>query len=351
MVAQIDSKYFRARPSRVWSRLIAYAFFEGRPLTTKGQWLNPFLSIFFRFLCKLPILRAPTAPLFIVGTGRSGTTVLGLILSMHRDVGFLNEPKAIWAALRGDEDLIGTYHRGAARYRLDSSDAAPHLSDAAHKIYGAYLRLSMSWRVVDKYPELIFRMPYIRKIFPDAKFLFISRDGWDTCASIEGWSARYGLKKNGELHDWWGVNRRKWNLLVDQIIVEHSDLAAHSEKLRTLQDHRAMAATEWIVTMREGMRSLDEHPDVVFHVPYDELCAKPLQVCHRIAEFAGLSEDHVFLEYAQTKLATSTGKKKFDLPDFLEGPFNQTNEALRLRTAGCSRALMRASGLRKSVSI
>ena len=329
MVAQIDTAYIKTRPSRLWSRLLGYAFFEGRPLTTRGQWINPILSHLFSIQKRLPQMRSVKAPVFILGTGRSGTTILGVVLSMHRDVGFLNEPKAIWAALRDDEDLIGSYHRGNARYRLSGLDASPTLIESVHRIYGAYLRLSMTRRIVDKYPELIFRVPFVRQIFPDAKFLFLSRDGWDTCASIENWSSRLGTRVRGETHDWWGAERRKWTLLVDQIIPEHPDLAPHAFALREMTDHRAMAATEWIVTMREGLRLVDDHPEDVLHVPYAELCANPEKVCTQIAEFVDLPPDSLFMDYAKATLNSPKPKAEFPLPKELEAAFLKTCEALR----------------------
>jgi len=328
LIAQIDMTYIKTRPTRLWSRMFSYTFFEGRPLTTRGQWINPILFKLFSLQQRLPPMRNVKAPIFILGTGRSGTTILGVVLSMHRDVGFLNEPKAIWAALREDEDLIGSYHRGDARYRLNASDASPALIDSAHHIYGAYLRLTMTQRVVDKYPELIFRVPFVRQIFPDAKFIFLSRDGWDICASIEYWSSRLGTQVNGDTHDWWGVNRRKWNLLIDQIIPEHRDLAPHADALRKLTDQRAMAATEWIVTMREGMRLLEELPADVLHVPYGRLCADPERMCAQIAEFAGLTYDPVFIDYARTTLTLPKPKNEFALPDMLDAPFRETCAAL-----------------------
>lgn len=332
MVAQIDSTYFRTRPCRVWSRLLGYAFFEGRPLTTRGQWVNPVLFRLFALLKCLPVLRKPVSPIFILGTGRSGTTVLGVVLSMHRDVGFLNEPKAIWAALRDDEDLIGSYHRGNARYRLGPEDVSPDLCGAAHRIYGAYLRLSMTRRIVDKYPELIFRVPFVRQIFPDAKFLFLSRNGWDTCASIDNWSARFGAEgRSRETHDWWGVDRRKWNLLVDQLVPEHADLAPHVGALRELLDQRAMAAVEWILTMREGLRLLERHPEDVMHVRYEALCRAPDAVCRSIADFVGLEEDPVFLDYAETVLSPAEPRTEFSLPAELQTPFRQTIDALAVQ--------------------
>lgn len=329
MVAQIDGKYVKTRPTRLWSRMLSYALFEGRPLTTRGRWINPLLFGLFALEKRLPQMRKPVAPVFILGTGRSGTTILGVVLSMHHDVGFMNEPKAIWASLRDDEDLIGSYHRGEARYRLGSKDATPSVIRDAHRIYGAYLGLSMNKRIVDKYPELIFRVPFIRSIFPDAKFLFLSRNGWDTCASIDSWSARLGKNEDGETHDWWGVNRRKWNLLIDQIVPEHADLAPHIEALRTLEDHRTMAATEWIVTMREGLRLKDAHPEYVLHVPYEKLCDDPAGMCRQIADFAGLDNDDVFLDYAQSVLSPTPAKGEFALPAIIDAPFRDTVEALR----------------------
>jgi len=334
MVAQIDKAYVTTRPTRLWSRLLSYALFEGRPLTTRGQWINPVLFRLFALQKRLPQMRQVKAPIFILGTGRSGTTILGVVLSVHRDVGFLNEPKAIWSTLRDDEDLIGSYHRGPARYRLSAEDASPSLIKDAHRIYGAYLRLTMTRRIVDKYPELIFRVPFVRRIFPSAKFLFLSRDGWDTCASIERWSSRLGTNIGDEIHDWWGVNRRKWNLLVDQIIPEHQDLALHAEVLRALTDQRAMAATEWIVTMREGLRLVETHPDDVMHVPYGDLCSHPEQVCTRISEFADLPVDPVFLDYAKATLSPPKPIGEFLLPDELEAPFRKT--CATLSGARCS---------------
>ncbi|MEH6607770.1 MAG: sulfotransferase [Halioglobus sp.] len=334
MVAQVDAAYVRTRPSRLWARLLSYAFFEGRPLTTRGQWINPILFQLFALQRRLPILRRPTAPIFILGTGRSGTTILGVVLSMHRDVGFLNEPKAIWAALRDDEDLIGSYHRGRARYRFGADDASPDLCCAAHRIYGAYLRISMNTRIVDKYPELIFRVPFVRQIFPDAKFLFLSRNGWDTCSSIDQWSARLGKQFHGESHDWWGVNRRKWKLLLNEIVPEHADLAPHIDSLRKLKDQRAMAALEWTVTMREGLRLLERYPDDVMHVPYEVLCERPVTMCSRIAEFVGLDDDRVFLDYAETVMSLPAPKAEFDLPDEVRVPFRHTMDALAARAGG-----------------
>ncbi len=232
MIAQIDANYIRTRPFKLWSRFISYGLFEGRPLTTRGRWINPLVFALFALEKRMPRLRTVKKPVFIIGTGRSGTTILGIILSMHRDVGFLNEPKALWHAINPDEDLVGSYSRGPARYRLGAEDVTSEMISVAHRIYGAYLFSTLSSRVVDKYPELVFRVPFVRSLFPDARFLFLVRNGWDTCHSIDLWSKRLGSQDGDEKQDWWGADNRKWKLLVEQVAADDPDF---EKSLRVLE--------------------------------------------------------------------------------------------------------------------
>jgi len=328
MVAQIDFTYIQSRPWKLYSRLMSYAIFEGRPLTTRGRWINPFLFAFFSVCKKLPAIRKVTEPIFILGTGRSGTTVLGIVLSIHKQVGFLNEPKALWHSIYPEEDIIGSYALGPAHYRLSESDAMPRQVRNAHRLFGSYLAATFSNRVVDKYPELIFRLPFVKKIFPDAKFIFLMRNGWDTCHSIEGWSGRLGEQKINEVHDWWGVNRRKWNLLVEQIVPEHVDLAPHLSEISQFTKQSDMAAVEWIVTMREGLAMLDsDHKDVI-GVRFEDLSRQPEKVLCVLRDFLGLAEDPVFSDYGKLTLHPVKGTEPFDLHPLLEAPFRDTMKRL-----------------------
>lgn len=329
MIAQLDSLYIRTRPWKLWSRLLSYGLFEGRPLTTRGRWINPLVFAHFAIEKHLPQFRRVEKPVFILGTGRSGTTILGIALSMHRQVGFLNEPKALWHAIHPDEDLIGSYSRGNANYRLNEREANDDMRRVAHRLFGAYLAATFSSRVVDKYPELIFRVPFVKALFPDAKFLFLVRNGWDTCHSIEGWSARLGEQVGGESHDWWGVNRRKWNLLVEQIVPEHPDLADHAGAMWNWTRQTDMAAVEWIVTMREGLRLMQEYPAEVMRVDYEMLCRNPRQMMQEITAFLELApDDEAFLNYASQTLTPIPDKQPFELSPLIADAFAETMNRL-----------------------
>lgn len=328
MVAQVDLAYIKKRPTKLISRLISYALFEGRPLTTSGRWINPLVFGIYKLAKLSPVLRKVSEPIFILGTGRSGTTVLGIVLSMHRDVAFLNEPKALWHAVHSGEDLIGSYTQNTARYRLDAIDATDIRRTWINRIFSVYLTATFSKRVVDKYPELIFRVPFVRALFSDAKFIFLIRNGWDTCRSIQGWSTRLGEQMNGEVHDWWGINRRKWRLLVEQIVPEYADLAKHLVEIGKFTKQTDMAAVEWIVTMREGLALLKEYPDEVMAIKFEELSQQPVSSLYKLCNFLRLKDDATFMSYGEQTLHPMPDAGIFDLHPTIVGPFNETMKQL-----------------------
>jgi LPS sulfotransferase NodH len=300
MIAQLNKDYIKTRPTKLFSRLTSYFFFEGRPITTKGRWINPFLFAGYQFIRLLPQVKKVKAPIFIVGTGRSGSTLLGIILSMHKDAGYLNEPKALWHFSFGNEDLIGSYSNGNALYKLTGADVTSKTSSSIKKLYAFYLTTIFSKRVVDKYPELIFRIDFLKRIFPDAKILFLMRNGFQTAASTEQWINNHVEHRGKEVHDWWGLNNRKWKLLVEQVIPESKLLHAHVEKIKTITSQLEKAVVEWIVTMEEGIIFREKYPENMLPVKYEELTANPEAVLLKIFSFCNLQYDAKCIQYAKS---------------------------------------------------
>lgn len=328
MIAQINIEYIKTRYWKLYSRFLSYLFFEGRPITTRGQWMNLFVFANYRLGLLLPQLKKVEKPVFIVGTGRSGTTILGIIMSMHKDVAFLNEPKALWNKAYPFEDLIGSYSLESAYYRLNESDVDSNTKQSMHKLFGYYLTTTFSKKVVDKYPELIFRVPFVKAIFPDAKFIFLVRNGWDTCYSIEKWSKRLGKSFEDEVHDWWGRDQRKWNLLKEQVLKSDKYYQAVYSELDDISSYTDMAALEWIATMREGIEMSKRYPDCILTVKYEDLVSLPEKKLVEIASFCELSHDNIFLEYGNKILSSVSSKPPFSLHPTILPLFNDTMEKL-----------------------
>lgn len=329
MPAQLDTIYIKTRPTKTISRLISYLLFEGRPLTTKGRWINPLLFGLFAIEKRLPQLKKVEKPIFILGTGRSGTTILSKILSLHKDIGFLNEPKALWHSIFKYEDLIGNYSLDTAYYRLDEKKVNEKIILYAHRLYGAYLCATCSKRVLDKYPEMIFRVPFLKTIFPDSKFLLLIRNGRDTCSSIEKWSKSHKITSKNELHNWWGNNNRKWNLLVEQIVSEDPDFKKNISIIRNLHKQMDMAAVEWIVTVREGLNLISEYHDQIHVIRFEDLVSNPKKTLSDILNYCELPKDEKVYKYAAKALTQPlTGEKSLNLHHVIRPVFDQTMQSI-----------------------
>ncbi|MGD1918052.1 MAG: sulfotransferase, partial [Pleurocapsa sp.] len=239
-------------------------------------------------------------------------------------IGFLNEPKAIWHTIYDQEDLIGSYSQEQAHYRLDAEDVTNSAIHNANRLFGTYLTAVASSRLVDKYPELVFRVPFVRKIFPDAKFVFLVRNGWDTCQSIDGWSKRLGTNVEDDTHDWWGVNNRKWHLLVDQIVATNPELKGNLATIKNYSDHTAMAAVEWILTMQEGLKIVKQFPDNVYLLKYEDLVGQPKDSLKELLDFCELPNDKKMFSYAEQTLQSRPSYQKFALPPEITPIFEQT---------------------------
>ncbi|WP_324778855.1 sulfotransferase family protein [Thiobacillus sedimenti] len=324
MVAQVDRQYASYGIGRLVRRLASYGFYEGRPLTTKGRYINPLVFAWLNTLAALPGEPVVDRPVFITGLGRSGTTILGILLSLHEQVGYLNEPKALWHVIDPRQDINGNYSDSGARFRMGATDATSAMGLRARRLFSRYLTLTGSSRVVDKYPELIFRVGYVRALFPDAKFVFITRSGADAVPSVVKWSERLGVKSGEHTDDWWGRNDIKWHYLREQLILGDSAYESVWPLATADLDHANRAALEWIVTMREGLEQEQRHADAVIRVAYETLLADPAGELVRLQQRCDLEPDPRVAEYAKKRLYDNPAKGWPELHPAVDALFRDT---------------------------
>jgi hypothetical protein len=313
VLAQLDRDAVIARPGRALARLAAYFLFEGRPVTTRGRWINPLVRRWLEVAARVSSRREVAAPIIVVGQGRSGTTILGKILALHKEVGFLNEPKLLWSLVDPRFDVHGEYSGGVGSYRLPSASLASGARDRASGMYQAFCALSGSARVCDKYLDLLYRAGAVKALFPAARFVFIVRHGNDVSRSVERWNREHGMRSGTDRHDWWGVNGAKWNCLVRDLVPDLLPAGA-AEEARALEDDRGRATVEWMLAAIEGKRLVERFPESVRAFRYEDLVGAPRKVLTSLFSFCGLSADEAPLRYAEARLGPRPTSEPPDLP-------------------------------------
>ncbi len=326
MIAQLNKDYIFTKPAKVIPRLLSYFLYEGRPATTKGRWFNPVTFMSIRNASSTKHISECEQPIFITGTGRSGSTVLGLVLSMHPDVGFLNEPKALWYFVNPADDLIGSYSSEAAKYIMSAADANLSLASKVKSIYSSYLNRSNSKRIVDKFPEMIFRIEYLNQIFKNPKYIFLYRNPWDTISSTALWSENHTDAVNHE--DWWGVENRKWNLILEQVVVNDPHLSKIYNTVASLTKQTDKAAVEWIVTMNYGIKMMQEFPELILPIKYEDLANDSEKSLRAICKFTSMNENDDFLKFGKKILKSTTKNRPVQIHPQLANAIEELSEKL-----------------------
>jgi hypothetical protein len=120
-------------------------------------------------------------PVFVVGCSRAGTTVVYKVLSEADELGSLSrETHDFWDARHPVAERRWSTH--ALGIRDASSVDRDHVTRYFFSQTGRH-------RWVDKNNQNGLCVPYLNALFPDAKFVFVTRHPGDNLASlIEGWS-------------------------------------------------------------------------------------------------------------------------------------------------------------------
>jgi hypothetical protein len=144
---------------------------------------------------------------FIVGCGRSGTTLLRAMCDGHPDLAVPPEshfvvsmagrtpeqpvdPPAFFDALyAGDAFSLWDLDRGALERAFADSSPADY-PDAVRTVFGLYARQRDKRRYADKTPGYVLHLRTLARLFPEAVFFHLVRDGRDVACSFRdlGWA-------------------------------------------------------------------------------------------------------------------------------------------------------------------
>lgn len=233
---------------------------------------------------------------FLTGCGRSGTTILGTVLSRHPDVTYLNDRFDVWIKPLPVTD-IWNYSRdagrtAAARVALSAADADPGVIGDGREELARILERERGGRrvLVEKLAINNFRLPFLHALFPEAKFINIVRHGVEVARSI--------ARKVAD-RQWYGHGDRKWALLA-----EHARAAGLEDLLPLCSGPLEKGLLEWRMSVDAAGAFFQANPDVpALHVRYERLLADPGRVCSALARFLEIEDDERVREWAGANIA------------------------------------------------
>jgi LPS sulfotransferase NodH len=219
-------------------------------------------------------------PVFILGCGRSGTTILGKVLSKHGKIAYLNEPRDLWSSAYPETDIwTSKACTSGGRIHLSAADAVDAKSRRIRRMFRFETLVSGRPLLIEKLPINNFRLGLIRAIFPDARYIHIYRNGLEVASSIAT------ANKTG---DWFGSGGYKWHKLVEYARAEGN--AGDAAALCATDLEKGLL--EWRLSTEAAISFLAELPNTAFfELSYEEFVTHPANAVARIFRFVGVHAD------------------------------------------------------------
>lgn len=253
-------------------------------------------------------------PVFIIGCGRSGTTMLAEILARHKDICNYSEGNELW-------DPKGY------RWYLSSLDRPPfwydpiaytkvwrdYFNDEYKKelkaIFGCFQVLSRKRVFVNKSPMNTFRITDILEIYPKAKFIHIIRDGRAVSYS--------------------------WALRQYTMIKEHAAVYRQRGFFYSFNDLIKIIAKSWVEHINEVekqkkiLKLIDN--DILLEFTYEDFCDQPKNYLGIICDYFSISQERLIYKNID-KIENKNYKWEKNIDDDIVADLNEITMPIMNRT-------------------
>lgn len=219
--------------------------------------------------------RVPQQPIFIVGTGRSGSTLLVNILGSHSElVTFPGEANELWhPKLYPDEEAeieispIEVDPQYFTKVSINSWSTS-HTIKILNTLSGFYTIWGKGRILILKSAMISFMIPKILDIFPDAKFIHIYRSGPSVIESYFNKNFGKYLRYSCSEEEYRLICARYWNACIMEIEYIKESLLLHSKQ-------------------------------AILELSYEELCDSPEIILDRIIRYIGLRNRYFSFDISQ----------------------------------------------------
>ena len=212
-------------------------------------------------------------PIFIIGAPRSGTSLLYAILRTSSQLAhWPGEAHEVWEA---------DYHpalRGWDSNALSAADIEPEAAARIRREF--FLVAGRSKRLIDKTPRNAQRVSFIDALFPDARYVYLKRDGRDNINSlINAWrTPRYRTYALPEPHAIPGVDPGWWKFVLYP--------GWENDKKGPLQ---VVCAKQWVFSNEAALTAGPEIPAERWNeIRYEDLVENPEDEIGRLLAGLGL---------------------------------------------------------------
>jgi len=239
-------------------------------------------------------------PVFIIGCGRSGTTILGKTLSLHPKIKFLNDRRNLWHKAYPEFDVWSGNYSNPKMF-ANENDNDSRKTELLRNLFFKQQVLGKSEILLEKLPINNICLKFLQKSFPDAKFIYLHRNGLEVSRSIE--------KKTNE-GKWFGKNDSRFKLLLKFAKNKNANL----EQFISSNLHKGMF--EWRLSIDESdsfFKNLES--DKFTHLSYQDFIQNTSGSIKNIFDFLGLeySEELIKKLSEDIKLKNSSIKETEDV--------------------------------------
>ncbi len=246
-------------------------------------------------------------PIIVIGTNRSGTSMLARHLGAAPGLCCWYEPATVWR--------IGHAYRSTEV--AEAHDARPWVVRRIRRAFLQYQQANDGRRVVEKTPNNVLRVPFVHAVLPEAKIVHIYRDGraqlrsqLEQFETFEGYGImgrhvrRHALQRLRET-PWW-----EWPAYLPRALdgmvrnyVTHKPIGWYGIRYPGWKADRStltgpqIAARQWVVSIETALRDLAELPDDAWiNLRYEEVVTDPRKWFGLILDFCGIERDEAYLD-------------------------------------------------------
>lgn len=254
--------------------------------------LRFYLSLFKSYVLLFTNKRQGNIPkvCFIVGCGRSGTTILGELVARHPGVRYYNEPKHLWMTVLPNIDTWGYIGLSSFDRRLIIEDGSDDQKSRFNRLFVKYTESCQY--LVEKSPENVFRLKWLVSLTEKPKIIYICRNGLDVIKSINreaSFDIPYGLF---DMNNWYGKREVKKGCLLTAA----RELGVGEETLAACKTNTDFAALEWICSLRSFRKYRCYYErEQILEVCYEKLLEDPVCTLNQIFTFLDI-DSHKDLE-------------------------------------------------------